>query len=115
MNHKTRSRYYIGTGNSISSRTGELTSHARECIDSFLYRCADIAGGYTVTNVQGGWIDGEEGLVDESSICVEVIHNDYFTHERPLDEAAEGLRRLLGEGAILLTREPVRTKMIGTE
>jgi hypothetical protein len=69
-------------------------------------------GGYTLLDGIGGWIDEDEALEEEAVRVLEVIVEtdglskleDFLCH---VDRIAYGL----GEAAVLVTSEPVRTDM----
>ena len=80
-------------------------------IDTILKDIATEFGGYSITNVDGGYIMGSDGsLVKEKSISISILS------ESPKDFIITGfakeLKRFLNQESVLVVKSKVSTKFV---
>lgn len=97
-------RFFVGIGydknNQPVLKAGEKI---RECAEYL----SNLFGGVTVLDAHGYW-KNENQLVREPSIDFEVVTDK----EHFLMDAAETLKKVFNQSAVLMTRQPVEMQMV---
>lgn len=95
----------VGTGTDKYGLPIKLSDAAR-ALARIRIKLAQAFGGYTETAHNGGWVNPEGDLVQETSVSFTTIIDETKVAEIP--KAAEWARVLLLQEQVLVTLEPVQ-------
>lgn len=107
MNESTLYTLTVPMRDSAGLARADVTTHVEIAL-------CDIAGGYTATIVDGGWINGESGaILKDNSTRFEVLAATEFGrdvpgHERAVRALAVFVCRSLDQECVLMTRQDKR-------
>ena len=71
-------------------------------------RAAHMFGGYTLVDGVGGWVDGDNVLVEEGVKVLEIVTTAHADKIESFLVQVDRMARDAGEDCVLATQEPVR-------